>query len=59
MKSHEEQSERMHRQAELMRKQNEQIQHIQMNNPISDSSDPTTSGHHKGDHVRNDNSGED
>jgi len=39
-----------------MRKQNKQmqliIQHIQMNNSISDSSNPTTSGHHKGDHIR-------
>jgi len=37
MKSHEEQSECMHKQDELMRKQNEHmqliIQHIQMNNP--------------------------
>jgi len=63
MKTHEEQSERMHKQDELMHKQNEQmhkqnehmqliIQHIQMNNPILGSSDPTTSGNHKGDHIR-------
>ena len=58
MKSHEEQSERIHKQVELMYKQNEQmqfiIQHIQMNNPISSSSDPTISGHHKGYHIRDD-----
>jgi len=63
MKTHEEQSERMHKQDELMRKQNEQmqliIQHIQMNNPISGSSDLTTRGHHKGDHIRDDISKED
>ena len=63
MKSHEEQSERMHKKTELMCKQNEQmqpiIQDIQINNPILGSSDPTTSGHHKGDHIRDDSSEED
>jgi len=63
MKNHEEQSECMHKQDELMRKQNEQmqlnIQHNQMNNLISGSSDPITSGHHKGDYIRHDNSKED
>jgi len=63
METHEEQSERMHKQDDLMRKQNEQMQqimqHIQMNNPISGSSNPTTSGHHKGDNIRDDNSEED
>jgi len=53
----------MHKQDELMHKQNEQmqliIQHIQMNNLISGSLDPTTSGHHKGDHIRDDSSEED
>jgi len=42
-----------------MRKQNEHmqliIQHIQMNNPILGSSDPTKNGHHKGYHIRDDN----
>jgi len=46
MKTHEEQSERMHKQDEQMQLI---LQHIQMNNPASGSSDPTTSGHHKGD----------
>jgi len=57
MKSHEKQSERMHKQAK-MHKENEQIQlilqHIQMNNLISDSSDPTTSDRHKAKHIRDD-----
>jgi len=30
-----------------------------MNNPASGSSGPTTSGHHKGDHIRDDSLGED
>ena len=30
-----------------------------MTNPISGSSDPTTSGHHKGNHIRDDSSEED
>jgi len=63
MKTHEEQSERMRKQDELMRKQNEQMQqimqHIQINNPISGSSNPITSGHHKGDNIRDDSSEED
>ena len=56
METHEEQSERL-------RKQDEKIQlilqHIQMKNPASGSSDPTTSGHHKGDHIRDDSLKED
>ena len=35
------------------------IQHIQMHNPISGSSDPTINGHHKEDHIRDENSEED
>ena len=64
------QDEFMRKQNELMRKQNEQMckqnehmqqimQHIQINNPISGSSNPTTSGHHKGDNIRDDSSEED
>jgi len=30
------------------------LQHIQMNNPMLGPSDPTTSGHHKGDHITHD-----
>jgi len=63
MKTHEEQSERMRKQDDLMHKQNEQMQqimqHIQMNNLISGCSNPTTSGHHKGDNIRDDSSEED
>jgi len=51
----------MHKQAEHMCKQDEQmqliLQLIQMNNLMSGSSNPTTSGHHKGDHIK-DNSAE-
>ncbi|XP_068502302.1 uncharacterized protein [Phaseolus vulgaris] len=56
MKTHEEQSERMRKQDEKMQLI---LQHIQMNNPASGSSDPTTSGHHKGDQSRDDSSEED
>jgi len=54
-KTHEEQSERMHKQDEQMQLI---LQHIQINNPASGSSDPTTSGHHEGDHIRDDSSEE-
>ena len=56
MKTHEEQSERMHKQNEQMQLI---IQHIQINNLISGSSNPTTSGHYKGDHIRDDSLEED
>ncbi|XP_068476270.1 uncharacterized protein [Phaseolus vulgaris] len=56
MKTHEEQSERLRKQDEQMQLI---LQHIQMKNPASGSSDLTTSGHHKGDHIRDDNSEED
>jgi len=56
MKTHEEQSERMHKQDEKMQLI---LQHIQMNNLASGSSDPTTSEHHKGDQSRDDSSEED
>jgi len=56
MKTHEEQSERMRKQDEQMQLI---LQHIQMNNPASGTSDPTTGGHHKRDHIRDDNSEED
>jgi len=56
MKSHEEQSERLRKQDEKMQLI---LQHIQMKNPASGSSDPTTSGHHKGDHIRDDSLKED
>jgi len=35
------------------------LQHIQMNNSMSDRLDPTTSGHHKGNHIRDDSAKED
>jgi len=53
MKTHEEQSERMRKQDEQMQ---QIMQHIQMNNPISGSSNPTTSGHHQGDNIGDDSS---
>ncbi|XP_068466454.1 uncharacterized protein [Phaseolus vulgaris] len=56
MKTREEKSERMHKQDEQMQ---QIMQHIQMNNPISGSSNPTTSGHHQGDNIGDDSSEED
>jgi len=35
------------------------LQHIQMNNHMPDPSNPTTSGHHKRDHITDDSAKED
>jgi len=48
MKNHEQQSGCMSKQDEHMQLI---LQHIQMNNSISDPSDYTTSKRHKGDHI--------
>ena len=56
MKIHQEQSEHIRQQDEHMKLI---LQHIQMNNLMLGPSDPTISGHHKGDHITNDNAEED